>query len=134
MVFNGFSKEVQDKRYEPVTGDIAITARLTVHDKLGGIHELAPIYIVRNKEYISYVEDTVQEMDLYARLNNIIVKTPDSAYAEIMVRQINPMDDYIVLKALVFPYINILWAGVIIMVFGFFISLGKLLNKKPAIA
>ncbi len=130
MIFNGFSKDVKDARYEPVEGDIAVSAKLTVHDKFGGIHEMAPVYVVRNKEYISYVEDTVRDMDLYARLGNIIVKSTDSAYAEIMVRQTNPMDDYIVLKALVFPYINVLWAGVIIMVFGFFISLGKLLSRK----
>ena len=31
------------------------------------------------------------------------------------------------LKALVFPYINVLWLGIMVMVFGFFISLGDLL-------
>jgi cytochrome c-type biogenesis protein CcmF len=47
-----------------------------------------------------------------------------------MVRQTNPKDDYIVLKTLVFPYINVLWAGVIIMVMGFFISLGRVFTSK----
>ncbi len=130
MIFNGFSKDVQDKRYQPSDGDIAVTAKLTVYDKFGAAHELAPIYIVKNKEYVSYIEDTVRDMDLYTRLGNIIVKSQDSAYAEIMVRQTNPLDDFIVLKALVFPYINTLWAGVIIMVFGFFVSLGKLLARR----
>jgi cytochrome c-type biogenesis protein CcmF len=69
-------------------------------------------------------------MDLFTRLENIIIKSQDSAYADIMVRQTDPQNDYIVLKALVFPYINVLWAGVIVMVLGFFISMGKLLNRK----
>ncbi|MBC7552434.1 MAG: cytochrome c biogenesis protein CcsA [Taibaiella sp.] len=130
MTFDGFSKEVNDKRYEPVAGDIAVTAKLTVHDMTGGIQHLSPIYIVRNKEYATRIEDTIKSMDLYTRLENIIVKSQDSAFAEIMVRQTNPKDDYIVLKALVFPYINVLWGGVIVMVLGFFVSLGKLLGSK----
>ncbi len=132
MIFNGFSREVKDPRYQPTDGDIAVTANLTVHDMYGGIHQAAPIYIVHNKESIFRIEDTVKALDLYARLENIIVKSADSASAEIMVKQTDPMDDYIVLKALVFPYINVLWLGVVIMVLGFFISLGKLLSTKGA--
>lgn len=128
MVFNGFTREVKDPRYAGGPDDIAVSANLTVHDIYGGVHQMAPIYVVHNRESVYKIEDTVHSMDLYARLENIIVKSVDSASAEIMVKQTNPMDDYIVLKALVFPYINVLWLGVIIMVIGFFISLGKLLT------
>jgi cytochrome c-type biogenesis protein CcmF len=130
MVFNGFSKDVQDKRYDAVAGDIAVSAKITVHDMYGAQHEINPIYVVRNNEYALRIEDTVHSMDLFTRLENIIIKSQDSAYADIMVRQTDPQNDYIVLKALVFPYINVLWAGVIVMVLGFFISMGKLLNRK----
>lgn len=37
----------------------------------------------------------------------------------------NTMSDYIVLKALRFPYVNLLWAGTVIMVVGFFIAFFK---------
>ena len=134
MIFNGFSREVSDKRYAPEANDIAVSAKLTVHDIYGGEHQISPIYVVRNKESVYHMEDTIPSMDLYARLENIIVKSQDSVTAEIMVKQTDPMDDFIVLKALVFPYINVLWAGVIIMVLGFFISLGKLLRQKPRTA
>ena len=132
MIFNGFSREVADKRYVPEANDIAVSAKLTVHDIYGDEHQINPIYIVRNKESVVHMEDTIQSMDLYARLENIVVKSQDSVSAEIMVRQTDPMDDFIVLKALVFPYINVLWAGVVIMVLGFFISLGKLMSLKGA--
>jgi cytochrome c-type biogenesis protein CcmF len=52
---------------------------------------------------------------------------------EMKIRQTDPKDDYIVLKALVFPYINVLWLGVVVMVFGFFISLGDLLAKAKTL-
>jgi cytochrome c-type biogenesis protein CcmF len=51
-----------------------------------------------------------------------------AATADLMVKQTDPKDDYIVLKALVFPYINVLWLGVVIMVIGFLISIIKLLT------
>jgi cytochrome c-type biogenesis protein CcmF len=47
-----------------------------------------------------------------------------------MIRQTNPEDDFIVLKALVFPYINVLWLGIVVMVFGFFISMGDAVSRK----
>jgi len=130
MVFNGFSKDINDSRYKPEDGDLAVKAMLKVYDLNGPVQEIDPIYILRNKQYITYMEDTASTMGLYARFANLDVKSKDSVSADIMVRQTNPMDDFIVLKALVFPYINVLWLGIVIMVFGFFISLGDLLNRK----
>jgi len=130
MVYKGLSREVNDKRYVPNDSDLAVSAKLMVFDSIAGpMREINPIYILRNKQYISYVEDTIKQMNLYTRLENIYVKSADSVSFEMKIRQTDPKDDFIVLKALVFPYINVLWLGVIIMVFGFFISLGDLLAK-----
>ena len=136
MVFNGFNKDVHDKRYTPEKNDIAISANLDVHDKFGEVHQINPIYVIRDNKYVDLIEDTVKTMDLYTRLEHINVNVTNNdttAAADIMVRQTDPNDDYIVLKALIFPYINVLWAGVVVMVFGFFISLGKLLSKKQKV-
>jgi cytochrome c-type biogenesis protein CcmF len=62
-----------------------------------------------------------------ARLENIV---PEKQSVEIKVKQSDPDDDYIVLKALIFPYINVLWLGIIVMVFGFFISMWNRITKK----
>jgi cytochrome c-type biogenesis protein CcmF len=48
---------------------------------------------------------------------------------DIRIKQTNPLDNYIIVKALVFPFINVLWLGVLVMVFGFFISLGDLVTR-----
>ena len=130
MVFNGFSKDVHDSRYKPEDGDLAVKAELSVFDGNGPVKNLAPIYILRNKQYVTYMEDTLADLGLYTRFANLNVYSQDSLTAEIMVKQINPEDDFIVLKALVFPYINVLWLGIVVMVFGFFISLGNLTLRK----
>jgi cytochrome c-type biogenesis protein CcmF len=128
LVFDGFSRDVHDKRYQPVEGDLAISAKLKLYDLKGLVQELNPIYILRDKQYITYMEDTAASMGVYTRFGSLNVKSQDNASADIMIRQTDPKDDYIVLKALVFPYINVLWIGVIVMVLGFFISLGNLLR------
>lgn len=131
MVFKGLSKEVDDKRYIPGDSDLAVSAKLMVYDSIAGpVKELNPVYILRNKQYVTYIEDTLPQMDLYTHLDKITINAPDSVDMQIMVKQTDPKDDFIVLKALVFPYINVLWLGVILMVFGFFISIGDLLNRK----
>jgi cytochrome c-type biogenesis protein CcmF len=133
MVFNGFSNQINDKRYDPREGDLAVRAMLTVFDMQGMKQELNPIYILRDKQYIVQVDDTVEHMGLYARFGALNVHSKDSASVDIQVRQTDPMDDFIVLKALVFPYINVLWIGIVIMVFGFLLSLGDLItNRKTA--
>ena len=129
MIFNGFSKEINDRRYTPTDSDLAVKANLSVYDANGPVQELNPLYILHDKQYINFMEDTLHAMGLEVRFANLNVKSKDSVSADIMVKQTDPKDDFIVLKALVFPYINVLWLGVLIMVLGFFISLGDLLNK-----
>lgn len=136
MVYEGLSREINDKRYVAQDSDLAISARLSVYDS--GSKKTAvinPIYILRNKQYVAYMEDTLRDMGIYARLDNIMIKSQDSVSMDIKIKQTDMKDDFIVLKALVFPYINVLWLGVVIMVFGFFISIGNMaMRGKKAIA
>lgn len=130
MIYEGIGKDVRDARYTPGADDIAVSAKFKVYDLSGPIGEIKPLYIVKEKRYATYMEDTLRSIGLFARFANLFVKSPTEATAEIMVKQDDPKDNYIVLKALVFPYINVLWLGVIVMVFGFLISMGGMLTKK----
>ncbi len=133
MVFNGTNKnDLKNKNYKPAAGDEQIEFSLLVYDMNNDAREINPVYVIRDRSYISYVEDTVAAMGLFARANLLIQHNEgkDTVLTEILVKQTDPKDDFIVLKALVFPYINVLWIGVIVMVFGFFISLGDALSRK----
>ena len=130
MIYNGLSKEIKDPRYTPVGGDVAVKAQFTVYDLNAPVQHINPLFILRENQYATYLEDTIAAMGVEARFSNLIVRSKDSASVELMVRQTDPMDDFIVLKALVFPYINVLWIGIVIMVLGFFISLGDLVSRQ----
>ncbi len=127
-VFSGFNKQMSDDpRYVRNDGDLGIvSANLKVYSAKGFVEDLQPLFILR-KSGVEMIEDTSKEMALYARFTSII---PAEDAAVIMTKQNTTKGDYIVLKAIVFPFINIVWLGIIVMVSGFFISLYNRMTKK----
>ncbi len=127
LIFNGFNKRVDDPRYDARATDLgAVSANLKLYDINGYLHDLNPVFILRS-DGVDMVEDTSRSTGMYVQLANII---PEDDAAVLLTKQLDPKDDYIVLKALVFPYINVLWLGIIVMVLGFFISLWNRSTKK----
>ena len=108
------------ERYQPQTGDLAVGARLAVHDNDGHTYTAEPIYVLRDSSYQMSVPDTVSQLELYARFDRIL---PEQKKIDLAVKQSGAVNDYIVLKAFIFPYINVLWIGTLIMIFGFLISI-----------
>jgi cytochrome c-type biogenesis protein CcmF len=126
MIFNGFDTNVNDPRYEKESGDIAVSAVMSVYNaerKL--VQQLRPVYFIR-KQYEYQVDDTLHSANIFVHFSKVL---PQINAAEIKVKQVSHQEDYITLKAIVFPYINVLWLGVIVMVLGFFISMWKRINK-----
>jgi cytochrome c-type biogenesis protein CcmF len=123
IVFNDFDQP----KYDQQTGDLSVKAKLTVYDLKGVAGVLTPQYAIEHNTYQSFEEDTLKSMGLYSRFVKVI---PDENSIQLMIRQTDPKDDYIVLKALVFPFINVLWLGILIMVAGFFLSMWNRITKK----
>ena len=60
-------------------------------------------------------------------LNKII---PEENKIDLQIAEVEVQPDFIVMTAIVFPYINILWLGIIVTILGFVISLVRNLQKK----
>ena len=127
VVFNDFA----DIKSAEGFGNLSVTATLSVYNLKGFVDTLKPVYALEDG-YQNFIEDTLNSMGIYARFTKII---PDENAIELQIKQTDPKDDYIVLKALVFPFINVLWLGIIVMVAGFFLSVWNRVTKKekPAI-
>jgi cytochrome c-type biogenesis protein CcmF len=121
ILFKGFETSVTNKNYTAQTGDIAVAANLEVHDLTGKTLSSKPIYVIRNQDEV-LIEDTIKEYNLYTRLSKI---HPDDGTAVVEIKQPSAMNDYVIMKAILFPYINVLWIGTVIMIIGFGISLLK---------
>ena len=100
-------------------GDVAIGMQVEVHSGTK-IHMAEPVYLLKEGSKYDFGK-TVEEAGLKLRFTNVY---PDKNKLELMVYQKPKAEKtWIVMKAIEFPYINLLWGGTIIMVIGFLLSI-----------
>jgi cytochrome c-type biogenesis protein CcmF len=75
-------------------------------------------FLINKGGYLYPMQDTVNSESLIFQLNKV-----EGNNAELGVKESNSILQYITLKAYNFPFINLLWAGVLIMVIGIIISI-----------
>ena len=100
-------------------GDLAVGLPLEV-DVNGKIYKTEPIFLVKGNNVFDFARN-IDELGLRFRFTKII---PDQAKMELQIYE-KPQQakDWVVFKAIEFPYINLYWAGTIVMVIGFIISI-----------
>jgi cytochrome c-type biogenesis protein CcmF len=97
--------------------DKVFTATIKVFSKNKTSYTSKPFLIDKGGSLYP-IRDTVTSENLIFQLNKA-----DDNTAELEVKESNSIMQYITLKAYKFPFINLLWAGVIIMVAGITISI-----------
>ena len=102
-------------------------AYLKVHSKTGSIYTIAPKLAVA-KGIEMALPDTVLAESIILQLQKI---NPDKSIT-LGIKESNAVMDYITLKAYKFPYIRLLWFGVVITAIGILISMVRRiqLNRK----
>lgn len=95
--------------------DIVVEAKLTAWDINTEKHTLRPLFIVKDTTDIYGLPDGVEDIGLRVSFNNI---NPKDGSIELTFREKNFKRDFIVMQAIMFPYINLLWLGIIIMIIG----------------
>ena len=106
--------------------EIAVGAKLKIFDVYSKVHEAVPVYYITNS-MPGTVEAEVPELGLKFAFWKI---NPETSKIDISVSEKkSEKKDFIVMKAIVFPGINILWAGCIVMVIGTVIAIRKRLKR-----
>ena len=123
LVDNIITANKNDNKDLPVV-DSAWLSELKVISQDGRRYDATPAYFVKDRQP-SVKVDTVYTQNLVLNIN--AVKGDE---IELGSRESNAVMRYITLKAYGFPYINVLWAGTIIMVIGFFLSMYRRLKEK----
>jgi len=108
-------------------GEQAIFLDINVFSKEGKIYPVRPgIAIAGNTARL--ISDTVAQQSMVVRFNKLL--DPKVGKMEIGVKESGAVASLITLKVYEFPWINILWFGVIIMTIGFFMSILNRLKKS----
>jgi cytochrome c-type biogenesis protein CcmF len=123
-LFRGI-QPVREVDGQPVaTGDAAVQALIEVLDKGGRAVELKPMYLIKNR-MVGRPPVVSDELGLRIQFANIDPKTERFTF------NVNTTQrDYIVMKAVEKPLINVLWTGVLVLAVGFTMSTVRRFNEK----
>jgi cytochrome c-type biogenesis protein CcmF len=109
--------------------DLAVGLPLEV-DVNGKVYKTEPIFLVKGNNVFDFARN-IDELGLRFRFTKII---PDQGKMELQVfEKPQQAKDWVVFKAIEFPYINLYWAGTIVMVIGFLISIFRRQKEVKAI-
>ncbi len=99
--------------------DIAVGLKLEAMNVKGRVYEASPILVIRQNRLFS-ISDEVEELGLKFNFKKI---NPELGEFTILKQEKSSnASDFIIMQAIVFPYINILWIGCIIMTLGSIIA------------
>jgi len=118
MVLDTIVANPSNARYHYTKNDTAIMAGITVHSKDGTSYKAAPVLEVKGNSP-NVIIDTVVSQNLAIAFTGF----ESARKVKLQVKESNSLLQYITLKAYNFPFINLLWAGVLIMVTGIIISI-----------
>lgn len=99
--------------------NIKITAELEIITHFGGSYQLSPSFLVKNGQVI-YEDDLIQDMDMIFRFKEVT----DEPFT-IMVEMYEEREDFVIIKTVIFPYINLLWLSMLVMLTGIWIAFRK---------
>ena len=128
----GFNNAPEDRNYERAEGDIAVGAKMMVI-KDGISYPVEPIFIIRGTSPMG-VKAYVPELGIHIRFTGIDpvkelfsfklaqdTRKPDYTIPLEIAEDV-PRADYIILQAQIFPGINLLWLGCVLMMVGLFMA------------
>jgi len=99
--------------------DISVGLQLRAQTLDGKSYPAMPVYLIRNNMPVMF-EDSIPEVGITFRIEKII---PEKEQIIIGKKERDFESDFIIMKAIMFPYINILWLGCFVMTAGFLISI-----------
>ncbi|MBS1495814.1 MAG: cytochrome c biogenesis protein CcsA [Bacteroidetes bacterium] len=120
LILNKVEKNPSQSKFDYDKAAIALQADITVISKDSMHYKAKPLILVDSLG-ISQVDDTVFAQNLYVRFSGVT----DTHKIKIGVKESDKLIDFVTVKAYVFPYINLVWLGLIIMAVGLVMSMIK---------
>jgi len=118
FILNKIIKNPNNERFHFLPTDTALVADITVYGKDGVSYKAYPALTIHNQQ-IDFIDDTVFAKNLYLNFSGIAGNNK----FKINSKETDKLTEFITLKAYYFPYINLVWLGLVIMSCGFVVSL-----------
>ena len=109
--------------------DIAVGAQLIVFDMSFNRYQVEPVFVIRGNVGFP-IEATLDTLGLKFNFTRLEPQKDGSAKVELAVSEKKShKKEFIIMKAIVFPGINILWLGCFIFIFGMLLTIRKRIRK-----
>ncbi|MEO7766073.1 MAG: cytochrome c-type biogenesis CcmF C-terminal domain-containing protein, partial [Ferruginibacter sp.] len=119
MVLDSVVKNPASNKFNiPVTGP-SVLADFTVTAQDSSRYNASPMILV-DSIGINQIDDTVYAQNLFVKFAGV---SADQKKIKIGVKESDRMIDFVTLKAYIFPYINLVWMGLITMAIGLVMSM-----------
>ncbi|MFT5337072.1 MAG: cytochrome c-type biogenesis protein CcmF [Luteibaculaceae bacterium] len=121
-VFSGLGSVTDKAENGLLESDIAAFARLLVHSETtDSIKVMEPLFILRDSTLV--VPDVVEDaqLGLRVKIENLHPETKEVTF--LVSEHKSNAKEFIVMQAVLFPFINLLWLGCVVMVIGCIISM-----------
>jgi len=126
VVLKGLNKEVDKKALGLNPEDIAVSAMLHVEDINKNSYQAEPVFIIRN--LVVYTKDAlVDELGLKFEFQKI--NTDNGSFDIAVSEKKSNRQDFIIMKAIIFPGINLLWTGCILLILGSLLAVRHRINS-----
>lgn len=118
MILNSVVKNPASNKFNIASNGAMLMADITIFSRDSMRYKATPIIQVEQND-VAMVDDTVYAQNLYLKFAGV---TGDKK-VKIGVKESEKLIDYIALKAYIFPYINLVWIGLVIMAIGIMMSI-----------
>ncbi len=110
---------------------MSMTLDMTVISKTGNKYPIKPGVVVNNGNEIVQISDTAASQGLVVKFNK--VSNTQSGKLEIGIKESNTLSDFLTLKVIKFPFVGVLWLGIIVMAIGFVLSMFQRASRRSNI-
>ncbi len=131
MILNSVEKNPNNIKYQYKPTDVALMANLTVVSKDSIRYTAMPLIEVDSLGIINR-DDTLYAQNLFLRFAGVA----ENHHIKIGIKESEKLIDFVTVKTYVFPYINLVWLGLIVMAMGLTMSMvhrGKFSKTQTAV-
>jgi cytochrome c-type biogenesis protein CcmF len=126
MILNKVNVNPPDNKHPIQPGETAMVLDMTVVTKDGRRYGASPGIAIEGNN-IRYLTDTVVSQSLILKFNKLVDEK--KGILELGMKEDKSMSDLLTLKVYEFPFINVLWIGIIVMMIGFVMSIWQRVRK-----
>lgn len=117
MILDAVVRNPGNGKYHFKPTDAALMASVTLFSKDSMHYKAAPVVMI-DSFGVNHIDDTVYAQNLFLRFEGVT----EGKKIKLGIKESDKIIDFITLKAYIFPYINIVWSGLILMAIGLVMS------------